>query len=154
MPVYYANQNIRCQALHLLTPSLEIIGQENSPSGVFLRILVPGASEFASRLQEFDAKNLQQATSNKNSWWITKSAKPLEYQTSIKRLATGDIEWSVQIPESGIFSSYDTKRKTWFASNESGLQKRKWKIVVRTSGLWIDSTAFGMEWKLIGAFVI
>ena len=152
VPIYYTNQTIRCQAFHVLTPALEIRGTEYGANGVYLKIHVEQESDFAKALLAFDDRNLTHATGNKNLWWPQK--KGLQYQTAIKQLPSGDLEWRVQIPETGIFTCFDTKRKCWYASNESNLENRKWKIVARTSGLWIDANSFGMEWKLIGAFVI
>ena len=153
IPIYYANQNIRCQAFHVLTPELEIKSIDNGSTGVFVKVILNKDDEFSKRLVEFDEKNLAHAALHKTLWWDTKKTK-LSYETAVKRLPDGVIEWKVQIPDSGIFSCFDTKRKCWYASNESALQGRKWKLVVRTSGLWIDANSFGMEWKLIGAFVI
>jgi len=152
VPIYYANQSLRCQAIHVLTPALDISTVENGSNGVFLKVTLSADSEFGKRLLEFDEKNLAQATINKSLWWTNKQSK-LSYETAVKRLPSG-IEWKIQIPDSGIFTCFDTKRKCWYASNESALQGREWKLVARTSGLWIDSSSFGMEWKLIGAFVI
>jgi hypothetical protein len=154
VPIFYANQNLRCQAFHVLTPALDIKDIDSSnPNAVFLKVRMDADTDFGKRLLEFDERNLQLATTNKTIWWSDKSKKQT-YHTAVKILPKNRIEWQIQIPDSGIFTCYDTQRKSWYASNESNLQGRKWKLVARTSGLWIDNTSFGMEWKLIGAFVI
>ena len=153
VPIFYANQNVRCQAFHLLTPLIETIGIETTANGTFLKIVIPQAHEFTQRLIELDERNLQQATTNRSQWWTQKGL--MQYQTAVKRVESNKtVEWRIQIPDSGSFSCFDTLRKSWSQSNEPPCQKRKWKFVVRTSGLWIDNHSFGMEWKLIGAFAL
>jgi hypothetical protein len=153
VPIFYSNTEIRCQALHILTPLIPLSERIDANSvGAYLTVRVPKDTEFAKKLRDLEAQNLQHATLNRMAWWSNQ--RPPTYKTAITQLGGGDLEWRIQIPDSGIFSCFDTQRKSWFASNESGLTKtRSWRLLVRTSGLWIDQTAFGMEWKLIGAFV-
>lgn len=152
IPIYYSDKNVKCQAVHLLSPPLQISGIDSTKNGTFLVIKLPGSTEFANKILEFELRNLAHATKNQNIWWTNKSN--LSYKTAITKLQSGDLEWRVQIPDSGIYSCFDTVRKSWYASNESGLAKRNCKILARTSGLWVDQQAFGMEWKLIGAFAV
>jgi len=152
VPIYYSDKNVKCQALHLLSPALQVIGTDPTKNGTFLVLKVPGSIEFAQKLLEFELRNLNHATKNQNMWWANKSN--LSYKTAITKLPAGDLEWRIQIPDSGIYSCFDTTRKSWYASNESGLAKRSCRVLARTSGLWIDNQAFGMEWKLIGAFAV
>jgi hypothetical protein len=155
VPIYYADKNVRCQAVHILTPELIIRDIESCDDGIYLNFLIPTNSDFLKKLKELDLRNLQEADTHKNTWWPkNKFLTDISYKTVLKTLSNGQTEWRLQIPDSGIFSCYDTARKSWYASNESGLQKRKWKILGRTSGLWINQNSFGMDWKLIGAFVI
>lgn len=153
IPIYFADKNVKCQAFHLLSPELTKQDIETTNEGIYIIVKMPKNSDFSKKLKEFDERNLQTASKHQSEWWV-KSSKQIIYKTALKNLPTGEIEWRLQIPDSGIFSCYDTKRKSWYASNESGLEKRKWKILARTSGLWINETSFGMDWKLIGAFVI
>lgn len=152
VPIFYSNQLIRCQAFHLLSPILVMNDDiENKQTGTFIVVRIPKDSEFAKKVKELDAQNLQEAVKNKNIWWSTASKHT--YHSSLRNHSSGDLEWQIQVPDSGIFTCFDCTRKKWFASNESGLTRRKWRILVRTSGLWIDQHGFGMDWKLIGAFV-
>jgi hypothetical protein len=144
---------VKCQAFHLLSPELTIQDTESTNEGIYIIIKIPKDSEFCKKLREFDDRNLQEAAQNQSSWWSNLS-KQISYKTALKNHPNGETEWRLQIPDSGIFSCYDTQRKSWYASNEAGLAKRNWKILARTSGLWINQTSFGMDWKLIGAFVI
>ena len=153
IPIYYSDKNVKCQALHLLSPALQVLGIDSTKNGTFLIVSVSGLTEFAKRLLDFELRNLAHATKNQKIWWHQDKSN-LSYKTAITKLANGDLEWRIQIPDSGIYSCFDTNRKSWYASNESGLAKRQMKVLARTSGLWVDQTAFGMEWKLIGAFVI
>jgi len=154
VPIYYTDKTVKCQALHVLSPVLTIVDTKSNVDGTFIILKIPKDNEFAEKLKQFDQRNIDQATHNQNMWWAKNAPKPLSYKTALKTLINGDLEWQVQIPDSGIFSCFDTQRKAWYASNESGTAKRKWKILVRTSGLWVDQSSFGMEWKLIGAFVV
>jgi hypothetical protein len=153
VPIYFADKNVKCQAFHLLSPELTIQDTESTNEGIYIIIKIPKDSEFCKKLREFDDRNLHEASKNQSGWWAN-SSKQISYKTALKNLPSGETEWRLQIPDSGIFSCYDTQRKSWYASNESGLAKRNWKILARTSGLWINQTSFGMDWKLIGAFVI
>lgn len=153
VPIYFSDKNVKCQALHILSPELSIQGIEATNDGMYIIVKIPKESEFGVKLKDFDERNLQQADSFKSIWW-TNPTILISYKTALKKMENGDVEWRLQIPDSGIFSCYDTQRKSWYASNESGFLKRKWKILARTSGLWINQNSFGMEWKLIGAFVI
>jgi hypothetical protein len=153
VPIFFLNKNVKCQALHILSPEMIIQETESTNDGMYIIVKIPKDSEFVIKLKEFDERNLQQATDFKSTWW-TNTSSIISYKTALKTLESGDIEWRLQIPDSGIFSCYDLQRKSWYASNESGLIKRKWKILARTSGLWINNNSFGMEWKLIGAFVV
>lgn len=150
VPIYFADKNVRCQAFHLLSPELIIHEIETTHEGMYAVIRIPKMSEFANKLRAFDERNLQQAAGFQTAWF-TKPA--VSYKSALKNIDK-EVEWRLQIPDSGIFSCYDTVRKSWYASNETGLVKRKWKILARTSGLWINQSSFGMEWKLIGAFVL
>ena len=152
VPIYYADKNVKCQAVHILSPAFQITGIDSTKNGTFLVVKIPINCNFREKLLDFDTRNLNHATKNQNTWWFNKTN--LSYKTALTKLATGEVEWRIQIPDSGIYSCYDTVRKSWYASNESGLTKRKCRILARTSGLWIDQQAFGMEWKLIGAFVV
>jgi hypothetical protein len=151
IPVYYANRDIRCQALHLLSPSILITDRIDANSvGTFITVRIPHDSEFGKKLQDLDNQNIQHAILHKTSW----GSQRLNYKSSLSQLPDGDLDWRIQIPDSGVFSCFDTQRKSWFASNESGLTKtRTWRILARSSGLWVDPVGFGMDWKLIGAFV-
>lgn len=152
VPIFYSNTLIRCQAFHLLSPLLVMNDSiEQKAAGTYINMRIPKDSEFGKRMKELDAQNLQEANKNKSIWWSNNNRHV--YHSSLKTLSSGDIEWSIQVPESGIFTCFDSVRKSWYASNESGLVKRHWRIMVRTSGLWIDQNGFGMDWKLIGAFV-
>jgi len=153
VPIYYSDKNVKCQAFHLLTPELEIQEIESTKEGIFIIIKIPKSNEFCNKLRTFDEHNLQVASLNQATWWSNSSSQ-ISYKTALRSLPTGETEWRLQIPDSGIFSCYDTQRRSWYASNEAGLAKRKWKILARTSGLWITESSFGMDWKLIGAFVI
>jgi hypothetical protein len=152
VPIYFVDNNVKCQAFHVLTPELTIQEIETTKSGVFAILKIPHKNDFGKRLQEFDVRNLQHAAKFKSTWG---SSENVSYETGLKKLQNGDLEWRLQIPDSGIFSCYDTSRKSWYGSNEAGItSKRHWKIMARTSGLWINQGSFGMDWKLIGAFVI
>jgi len=153
VPLFYANNEIRCQALHLLTPLLPVSDKiESNHIGTYLTLKVSKDGEFAKKLRELETQNLHHATLNRSTW--SSSNRILTYKSAITLTTTGDLEWRIQIPDSGIFTCFDNQRKSWFASNESGLTKtRSWRILARTSGLWIDQSSFGMEWKLIGAFI-
>jgi hypothetical protein len=141
VPIYFSDKNVTCQAFHVLTPEVVIKDVETIHDKMFLVLKLSDANNFGLKLGQFDQKNLEYGKI------LTLGA--IEYQSALK----GD-EWYIQIPDSGIFSCYDTKRKSWYASNEAGLLKRKWRILARTSGLWINQTNYGMDWKLIGAFVL
>jgi len=152
VPIYFADKNVKCQAFHVMTPELTIQESETTKEGVFVILKIPQTTDFGKKLKEFDERNLNHAADFKSTWW---SNENIAYKTALKNLPNGELEWRLQIPDSGIFSCYDTSRKGWYGSNESGLtNKRKWKIMARTSGLWINETSFGMDWKLIGAFVM
>jgi hypothetical protein len=153
IPIYFADKNVKCQAFHLLSPELIRQDIETTKEGIYIIVKIPKNNDFAKKLKEFDDRNLETASKYQSEWWA-KSASQIVYKTALKNLPTGEVEWRLQIPDSGIFSCYDTSRKSWYASNESGLEKRKWKILARTSGLWVNETSFGMDWKLIGAFVV
>jgi len=155
VPIYFSDKYVKCQAFHLLSPELTIHEMETANDGIFLHFKIPKDSEFSRKMREFDQRNLHEAEDFKEGWWPkNRITNPISYKTALKTLQNGDLEWRLQIPDSGIFSCYDTQRKSWYASNESGLMKRKWKILARTSGLWINHNSFGMDWKLIGAFVV
>jgi hypothetical protein len=152
VPIYFADKNVKCQAFHLLSPELTFQNIETTNEGMFIVLKIPETSEFIKKLRMFDDKNLELATNNQNEWWPNNPGE-ISYKTAMTKVKE-ETEWRLQIPDSGIFSCYDTQRKSWYASNESGLNKRKWKILARTSGLWINNNSFGMDWKLIGAFVV
>jgi hypothetical protein len=155
VPIYYADRSVRCQAFHILSLPLSISEKiEATNLGTFLVINIDKDCEFGKKLKEFELRNMAHATHNKSLWWPSNSSKAMTYKTALTTLASGNLEWRIQIPDSGIFSCYDTLRKSWFASNEPGLANRKFKILARTSGLWVDQSGFGMEWKLIGTFVM
>lgn len=150
VPLYFADKHVKCQAFHLLSPELTIQEIETTRDGVYIILKIPKTTEFGKKLKEFDERNLQKAGE-----WFTKaedSSSRISYKTALKNLPNGDLEWRLQIPDSGVFSCFDSNRKGWYASNESGLVNRKWKILARTSGLWLMDSSFGMDWKLIGAF--
>lgn len=150
VPIYYTDKNVKCQAVHLLSPALQISGIESTTNGTFIIVKVLINTEFGAKLMEFETHNQNQAI--KNQYWLIKPS--LIYKTGLIAINKDELEWRVQIPDTGIYSCFDCIRKSWYASNESGLTKRSCRIVARTSGLWIDKVAFGMEWKLIGAFVV
>ena len=153
VPIYYANQVVRCQAFHIVSPIIDSLIIESTQNGTFIKIVLPADHDFAKRLVDLDERNLQQATINKHQWWSHKGQ--MQYQTAVKRVESNKtVEWKIQIPDTGSFSCFDTHRKNWYLSSDTTFQKRKWKFIARTSGLWIDSNSFGMEWKLISAFVI
>jgi len=152
VPIYYSDKNVKCQAVHLLAPAFTVQGIDATKNGTFLVIKVPAKAEFASKLLDFETRNLNLATKNQHAWWPNKTS--LSYKTALTTLQNGDLEWRIQIPDSGIYSCFDSVRKSWYASNESGLARRECRVLARTSGLWIDHSAFGMEWKLIGAFIV
>ena len=149
VPVYFADKHVKCQAFHLLSPELTIQEIENTRDGTFIILKIPSTTDFGKKLKAFDEHNLQKA----EEWFTTHNSQKITYKTALKNLPNGDLEWRMQIPDSGVFSSYDSQRKGWYASNEAGLVNRKWKILARTSGVWIIDSSFGMDWKLIGAFV-
>ena len=153
VPIFYANKEIRCQALHILTPLLPLSDRVDANSnGTYLTLRVSKDLEFYSKLLQLESQNLRHASLNRATW--STQQRVHTYKSAITQLQNGDLDWRIQIPDSGIFSCFDTHRKSWFASSESGLTKtRTWRILARTSGLWIDQAAFGMDWKLIGAFV-
>ena len=153
VPIYFADKHVRCQAFHLLSPELTIQEIETTRDGVFIILKIPKTTDFGKKLKAFDERNLQNAEECRKEWFSTgKSEQTITYKTALKNLPNGDLEWRLQIPDSGVFSCYDSSRKGWYGSNESGLVNRKWKILARTSGLWIIDSSFGMDWKLIGAF--
>jgi len=155
VPIYYMDRLVKCQALHILSPTLSISDKiEATNLGTFIVVHIDKNSEFGKKLNSFENRNMEHATQNQSTWWPLNATSKIMYKTALITLPSGNLEWRIQIPDSGIFSCYDTQRKSWFASNESGLVNRKWKIVARISGLWVDQKAFGMEWKLIGAFVL
>jgi hypothetical protein len=153
VPIYFADKYVKCQAFHLMTPELTINETDLTHETNYLHFKIPKNSDFEKKIREFDLRNLSEAEKFKEAWW-PKNNNQISYNTALKSLSSGDTEWRLQIPDSGIFSCDDTVRKCWYTSNESGLAKRKWKIMVRTSGLWINQNSFGMDWKLIGAFVL
>lgn len=152
VPIYYSDKNVKCQAVHLLSPPLTITGIDPSKSGTFVVMRVNKGTEFAAKLLDFETRNMNQASRHQHSWW--NQEKQITYKTALTKYENGDIDWRIHVPDSGIYSAFDTVRKTWYASTESGLVKRQIKVLARASGLWVDPVAFGMEWKLIGAFVI
>ena len=152
IPIYYSDKNVKCQAVHLLSPPLSIISIDSSKIGTFLVIRINKGTDFAKKILDFETRNLNQASRNQHSWW--NQEKKIAYKTALTKYESGDIDWRVQVPDSGVYSAFDTTRKSWYASTESGLAKRQIKILARASGLWVDTNAFGMEWKLIGAFVV
>lgn len=156
VPIYFADKHVKCQAFHLLSPELTIQEVETTNDGIYLIIKIPKNTDFNNKLKEFDIKNLQHATYHQSHWWpqLTQGQGQGQYKSALKIQASGDSEWRLQIPDSGIFSYYDTQKKSWYGSTEVGLMKRKLKILARTSGLWINKTSFGMDWKLIGAFIV
>jgi hypothetical protein len=153
VPIFYSNSEVRCQAFHVMSPPLTLHDKiESNNAGTYVSVKIPKESEFGKKLKEFDAQNVAHAALNKNSWWA--GNRTTNYRSVLSSNSMGELEWRIQIPDSGIFSCFDMQRKSWFASNESGLSRsRQWRILARTSGLWVDQGAFGMEWKLIGAFV-
>lgn len=160
VPIYFADKHVKCQAFHLLSPELTIQEVETTNDGIYLIIKIPKNTDFNNKLKEFDLKNLQHATYHQSQWWPhliqghVQTQTHGTYKSSLKTQPSGDSEWRLQIPDSGIFSYYDTQKKSWYGSTEAGLMKRKLKILARTSGLWINKTSFGMDWKLIGAFIV
>jgi len=155
VPIFYADRTVKCQAFHILSPPLTISETvEATNQGTFLVVNIPKDSMFGEKLKGFKTHNMNHATRNQTTWWASNIQKSISYKTALTTLDSGDLEWRIQIPDSGIFTCYDTQRKSWYASNEAGLVNRQWKILARTSGLWIDQHAFGMEWKLIGTFVV
>jgi hypothetical protein len=152
IPIYYADKNVKCQAVHLLTPPLKIIGLDPNKNGTFLVVRIDKDIEFGSKLLDFDTHNLNHATRNQHNWW--NQEKQISYKTALTKYDNGDIDWRIQVPDSGVYSAFDWVRKSWYASNESGLGDRQPKILARTSGIWVDSNSFGMDWKLIGAYFV
>ena len=150
VPIYYTDKNVKCQAVHLLSPPLQIVRIDAIRDGTYLVVKVPLQSEFGLKIMEFESRNKNHAAKNQQVW-----SKPiLSYKSALLNSNKEEIEWRIQIPDTGIYSCFDTVRTSWYASNESGLAKRNCRILARTSGLWIDHTQFGMDWKLIGAFAI
>lgn len=152
VPIYYSDKNVKCQAVHLLSPPLNIVGLDSTKMGTFLVLRINKDSDFGQKLLDLDTHNLNHAARNQHNWW--NQEKLISYKTALNKYDNGDIDWRVQVPDSGVYSAFDTIRKSWYASNESGLSKRQAKILARTSGMWVDPLAFGMDWKLIGAFFV
>lgn len=150
IPIYYNERYIRCQALHLYTPELIIKEIVSLTNGTYAVVEIDKNSPFFEKILEFEQQNQNLADKNKSTWW-SENINPI-YKSAFSK-STSSMLWHIQIPDSGIFSCYDTQRKSWYASNEEGLKEKKWRLLARTSGVWVDSTSYGIDWKIIGAFV-
>jgi hypothetical protein len=153
IPLYYNERYIRCQALHLYTPELHLKEILSLATGTYAVLEIDKAVDgpFCEKIADFELQNKNIADKNKSVWWQDSSANYI-YKTAFTETPTS-ILWQLQIPDSGIFSCYDTSRKSWYASNEDGLKERNWRVLARTSGIWVDKTSYGIDWKIIGAFV-
>jgi hypothetical protein len=151
IPIYYNERYIRCQALHIYTPEFELKEIKCLPNGTYAIMEMEKSNPFYDKIISFEKQNKNMAEKNKNLWWENNDVK-CEYKSAFEE-TENTIKWYVQIPDSGIFSCYDTQRNSWYASNEEGLNSKKWRLLARTSGLWVDNLNYGVDWKIIGAFV-
>ena len=154
IPIYFSNNNVRCQAFHLLSPVLEIHNFSANSNGSFIILKIQNVSEFKEKLCDFEKRIIKHTYKNHAHFWNKDTLSKVTHKSTLTKLNDEFSGLKVQIPDSGLFSCFDTKRKHWYASNETGIQNRKMKILLRTSGIWIDQNSFGVEWKLIGSFVV
>jgi hypothetical protein len=151
IPIYYNERYIRCQALHLYTPEMILKDILCLSSGTFAVMELDKNNPFCEKITSFEKQNKTVAEKNKAIWWENCPGE-YTYKSAFEETETG-LLWQIQIPDTGVFSCYDTNRKSWYASNEEGLCNKKWRVLARTSGLWVDNLNYGIDWKIIGAFV-
>ena len=151
IPIYYNERYIRCQALHLYTPEMNLKEILTTNTCTYAVMELDINSPFCEKIEEYEKKLLDIGEKNKSIWWQNNTLVK-QYKSAFVKTPSS-LLWYLQIPDSGIFTCYDTSRKSWYASNEDGLKNKKWRILARTSGIWVDKKSYGVEWKIIGAYV-